>query len=209
MPKLQNVEDVDEVIVGRRYLVNTVRTLKQTVWGGTLTPILGGLHEDREVIGFRPDHIHVDWRFVWHARFEFIQRSMGDRRLVRPFSLLGLPLSIGMAISEHYRTGEMQPERRDMECKRVFDVFPESAPWMAELERHYRNARACKNVCPHRGISLVGAPEDDRGARVCPGHGLSWDKKTGALRPRALFTDDMKRAVIEGPPAVPASRLDL
>lgn len=46
--------------------------------------------------------------------------------------------------------------------------------------------------CPHRGISLVGAAEED-GAVVCPGHGLAWDCRSGCLRPRGLLNEGLRR----------------
>lgn len=189
--QIENVEDVSEVLVGRTYLVNTIRTLTRSVWQGERAPLLGTMHEDRQLIGFIHDHIHVDWRFVSHAQIEFIT---GQVRYENPdrtmFSLLGFPLSVGYAIS----IGANQ-KRIPLECKRTFAVFPDDSKWMADLERAYIGKRACKDICPHRGISLVDAPEDPNipGSRVCPGHGLCFDRETGVLRPRAMLNESLQR----------------
>jgi len=210
--KIQNIEDAAEVVVGRTYLVNTVETLKGSVWGAHRAPILGTLHEDRDVIGFLPDHIHVDWRFVSHAKYEHVAKNVQlqkDAQNLPGFTLLSLPLSVNYTLANEYRTGDKQPERRALECKRLFDVWPETVPWMADLERAYQAKRAmvgrngCRDICPHRGISLVGAPEDPGipGSRVCPGHGLCFDRETGVLRPRAMIkgsrvtSEDVKRTL--------------
>lgn len=57
--RIQRIEDVTTVEVGRFYLVNTV----QRIDGATL-PIHGPLHEDAEIINFPHLHWHIDWRFV-------------------------------------------------------------------------------------------------------------------------------------------------
>lgn len=77
--------------------------------------------------------------------------------------------------------------RRTLRCKRLFSEFPSDAPWLEKLEHAFRDAQACNNVCPHRGISLKGVDPDSTGdpdAVVCPGHGLCWNKRDGRLIPR-------------------------
>jgi hypothetical protein len=61
---IERVEDVAEVVPGRRYEVRCVRATHIAPWFGRWVPILGELHEDREIIKVATEHWHVDWRFV-------------------------------------------------------------------------------------------------------------------------------------------------
>jgi len=193
--QFQNVQDAVEVIVGRTYLVNTVRTLTCSTFSGEPMPILGQMHEDRETIKFPYEHFHIDWRFVTQAMYEHVQTIILQQlalrdELKRFWNLMAIPLSVGFAIQSGPAI-----KRVPLKCKRPFLVWSDKPEWMPDLERAYFGKRACKDICPHRGISLVGAPEDPTipGSRVCPGHGLCFDKETGVLRPRALMREEAKR----------------
>lgn len=215
-----NVEDATEVIIGETYLVNAVWTHpSRQPWQGARIAILGGLHEDFEIIKFPYLHYHVDWRFVTQAMIDNIVNCLEknyDRKndLYKNY-LLGLPITTNASTND--RTGT--PVRIPLKCERQHQMWDENVAWLPALERAYLNQRAemdlnpesaesftmlpaesfipmmppatirptCR-TCPHRGISLVGAPVDERGAVVCPGHGLAWDKDTGILRPRTMLT---------------------
>jgi hypothetical protein len=190
--QIPNVEDAPEVEVGREYMVDCVRTFTHSIFQGEWIPITGPLHEDREIIRFVYEHYHIDWRFVTQALMEHVEQTTRREHPDRlDIILLGFPLSIGHAI------GKGAPQKRmPLRCKRPSALWPDkNVVWLAELERAFINKRACHDICPHRGISLVGAPEDPHcpGARVCPGHGLAWDRSTGALRPRAWINEDFEK----------------
>lgn len=173
--KPPRIEDVAEPVIGRIYNVPAIEwgggvqgKEAKPYWSSPTLPILGGLHNDREVIGFEDDHWHVDWRFVGaHAHAlagSFISRHA---KVIKGF------LTTGVIHRVHRR------------CKRPHEIFKfRPSTWMPELEKHYKDAVLPKCLkCPHRGISLVGAPIEN-GARVCPGHGLAWNIETGKLQPR-------------------------
>lgn len=172
---LELVEEAAEVSIGRSYLVNVVKTMPyQGPWLGQEVPVLGTLHEDQELTGFRWKHWHVDWRFVTHGLMDHVitrcKRRPDDGFLGIPVYFPNRPLP--------------DPRRVELECKREHAMFPSNVEWMATMEFAHRERRSDCKTCPHRGISLVGAPVDGRGARVCPGHGLAWDRETGELMPR-------------------------
>lgn len=163
-----------EFVVGRFYRVRCVVTSARhhCGWGaGAVVPVIGDVHEDPEVIGFPHRHVHVDWRFVSEQRYLAVKRELEPRH------------GIGTAAARVIVEPEAGFVFRRLKMRRETPIFPTSAPWFTRLETRYRSAIARCGVCPHKGISLAGAPIED-GARVCPGHGLAWDEKTGALRVR-------------------------
>lgn len=159
------VESSEPVKVGRYYSVPCVFVAP---WNRTL-PIMGPLHEDREVIGFEEDHWHIDWRFVdtqWY-------RDAGK------FSVRH-----GKVISAKNAGGPVV--RRNLKCKREMPEFPaqvrgNQVHWLSKLEDVFAGTRLKTGmVCPHRGIPLAGCPVKN-GVVVCPGHGLAWCAATGEL----------------------------
>lgn len=139
---------------------------------GEYFPTLGTAHSDPE-IGADYQHVHVDWRFVSKAQLRrSIRRVVTNGRTEEYVSVI--------VIKEAYCAGN---ERRKMRCKRIAFEFPMSDAVGVPLQKIYANAVAKCDTCPHRGISLVGAPVVS-GARVCPGHGLVWNLETGKMQPR-------------------------
>lgn len=153
-----------EVEVGRYYQV-------PCIWmRGIYIPIIGSKHEDAEFLHFPYQHWHYDPRF------------MSDIAVKRNLKYSTHVLTvIAMSIPE-----VRVPTLRRKKCYRLMPDFPwQTAPWLAELEAAYACSRVDLHqpVCPHRGIPLVGTPDQD-GVVVCSGHGLSWDLRTGRLVPR-------------------------
>lgn len=176
------VEDAKEVIRGRLYEVphvvwchSVAITYGRPEWvpRSLFIPILGGLHEDREIIGFPDDHWHIDWRFVPESSWKQIGKLHSDRDANTNAAL--------RVISEKNTTGIIFRKRR--KCLRSHITFPDIGPWHKKLEETYASTRMKCLTCPHRGISLVGAPVIN-GALICPGHGLAWHPKTGEMIPR-------------------------
>jgi hypothetical protein len=186
---IERVEDVAEVVPGRRYEVRCVRATHIAPWFGRWVPILGELHEDREIIKVATEHWHVDWRFVSAALLrdaeDYAAGFAGPKGAI-----------IGLIVSKRALRKPKEEQWRNLECLRLHEKWPATAPWAPALEFHYRKARAKCGVCPHRGIRLEGAPVVE-GARVCPGHGLAWDKQTGGLKPRTTMGKSMIRAAEE------------
>lgn len=189
-----NVEEATSVRVGETYLVNAVFTNPSSEpWSGARIPVIGTPHSDLEVIKFPYEHWHVDWRFVSAEILERVKKWITSEQLLFKTPVksyknhhLGIPVLVR-------RSG--QPHRIPLVYLRNHDLFDDDVAWLADLERAHLDRRMSCNACPHRGISLVGAPEGDPGAVVCPGHGLQWDKQTGILRPRAMLNEDLRRCL--------------
>lgn len=151
--------------VGKFYRVPTVRgRLYSTIrnW-----PVMGPKHEDGEFINFPYQHYHIDWRFVPEADF----RRVG-------YSHYGIPLCESARINEN---GLGAPTVRLRKCQREWWPYPRvAASWLKKLEPAFAGCKLKNMICPHRGISLVGAPQEGD-VVTCPGHGLRWNVKTGEL----------------------------
>lgn len=220
--EIKNVEDAEAVVVGESYQVNTVQTTTAMPWWGALMPVLGDWHEDREIIRFPYIHIHIDWRFVsseFHSNIEdaveiFVRNN---------HSPLYENLLLGMPLIER-DAKDITLTRRSLRCERSGMMWGDNAGWLRALEAAYSDKRIPRKVvqehrdwamawddlsvmpppyrsqlcgvCPHRGLSLSGAPTDERGAVVCMGHGLAWDPQTGRLAPRARFRFPEERLVL-------------
>lgn len=162
---IPNIEDVEEVVVGRYYMVNTVTRSH----GGKILPIHGSLHEDRQVIGFPDEHWHIDWRFV-------------GERLYREYWFAGGGYLMPWAWPISYQCSDTEVTRRRLMCKRQFGPYmpSERIPWLKKLELKYKNARMKNFICPHKGLPCNATPIEN-GIIVCRGHGLAFNVETGAL----------------------------
>lgn len=180
---IQRIEDAKKVEIGRMFDVPHVKWMGnfqnsvKPYWvpSSLLIPILGPLHEDREIIGFPYNHWHIDWRFVPVMQWIAIKkRSLHRERNTSAASKV---------LSDYNTDGVIVRKKR--KCLRSHITFPDIGPWHVEIEEAYHGSVMKCRVCPHRGISLVGAPVVN-GAIICPGHGLAWDPETGKLKPRKL-----------------------
>jgi nitrite reductase/ring-hydroxylating ferredoxin subunit len=171
-----NIEDAKSVTVGEVYLVNVIR-------GKDLEldlPVLGPLHDDCEVPEMNAafNHWHIDWRFVPDLLYQVITRAFGKASGGVMEDLLLLLMNMTLPASS-----SSEPQRRALRCVRPHSHFKATAQaWLAALEKVNEGKRACNNICPHRGFSLVGAVEDANGVRLCPGHGLAWNKQGELVR---------------------------
>lgn len=177
--RLQNIEDADEVIVGRYYLVPTV-CVNPRVAVLRCVPITGPLHEDAEFINFPARHYHPDRRFVSQSWFDYYGTGFtgmaGHWSAVYSFKIPTL-LS-----SEERDTGMFETGRKRMQCKRIVEPFRKDAPWLMKLEKAYAGEKLREGmICPHRGISCRGVKVDEKGCVVCPGHGLQFRVADGNL----------------------------
>lgn len=163
--KLEEAENVSELVIGRYYIVNTVTQTKRS-W---IIPIHGPLHNDAEVINFPHDHWHIDWRFVNARMYEQYMIAGG-----------GFLMPWAWPINEEYTAGSVT--KRRMKCKRQFGPYvpPDRVPWLKKLEDKYRTARMKNFICPHKGIPCNSTPTTD-GIVICRGHGLAFNVQTGAL----------------------------
>jgi hypothetical protein len=166
-----------QVEVGRFYRVPCARHNR-----GSWLPLIGPIHEDREIIGFKPVHVHVDSRFV------------GDTPLYPTDMLkLGKPLSLTSYWSDvdAVLPGLQFQAMRRM-CRRQALCW-QPVKFTRELEAVYQGCRIGPDgICPHRGIPLaVGARLQD-GSTVCVGHGLRWSAEGELLPLEQPLTEHQK-----------------
>lgn len=183
MKNTPRIEDVSEAVVGRFYNVPAIlSTSEGWFWRGNMVPIIGPLHEDAEHINFPEDHWHVDWRFIGGYLWRESQKVVEQHLAYHDYIGAGDDAILKRPIVKRSTVGEIQRVR--MKYRRSTPMWSNSLPWTRALENAYVHTNARCGFCPHRGMPLVGAPIEN-GARVCPGHGLAWDVKTGELRRRA------------------------
>lgn len=188
MQRLEDLSSPPEV--GRFYLVPCVTVGRNPAnWTPGRWPVQGPLHSDAEVIGFASPHFHLDLRFL--------SKRQICNRLANKLSVGGP----GHLRTEHVfltvltaHAVELRTELRPRKCVRLMPRHPFnistyvdkwskwSTPWIFALEEAYadRKLSDCK-TCPHRGFRLASVPDDADGAVTCPGHGLRWNRRTGAL----------------------------
>jgi hypothetical protein len=165
-----------EVVAGKYYLVPCAIMPPGRTWTGLKrVPLLGTVHEDRDVIGFQAWHIHVDTRFL-HGHLD------GNYMLLaRPLSITSNwpfedksldPLAKGELDVRRFRAVRSEPP----------ELPPGIAQWKADLEDLYADASAACGVCPHRQIPLTAGRDMGDGVRQCPGHGLCWDREGRLVR---------------------------
>lgn len=166
-----------ELEIGRFYMVPTVRgPLWERVgdW-----PVLGSMHEDRDIIGFDWPHYHYDFRFFDARAWSYVMRWCEYE------APNGAVMSYRPDIPYCLVPGPVVYRRR--RCQRLMPEFPRDKAlkgWLPRLEAAYADATLKPGlICPHRGASLRGLPVDERGCVVCPLHGLKWDLSTGRLVP--------------------------
>jgi hypothetical protein len=139
-------------------------------------PVLGPMHSDGEIIGFAPDHYHLDWRFIG----ERVIDSVTHHGRMSMFATV-IHAGVGSALNPN---GLPEPILRRLKCKRQFPNYPHwRAPWMAKLEAHFAGCRLRHRVCPHRGVPLNSLPVSTDGYITCPAHGLRFRADTGELAP--------------------------
>lgn len=164
-------------LVGRFYPVLTVRGLlsERLRWW----PVLGSAHTDEEIIGFKPLHYHIDWRFCDEQAWRWLKGPEWRWR-PNPWNVFGIPLHmnhLGKQIEPGHANYETRVSR--LRCKRELPAYPHYiAHWQRKLEQHHAADCLRRGVCPHRGYDLSREPVVD-GVVTCPLHGLRWDVSTG------------------------------
>ena len=193
--------------VGRYYDVPHIRCYWPdggNVFNPQWIPVLGPLHTDREIIGFLPQHWHVDFRFLRKA----IRQKFGAMTYDSPGdSVFALPISRvvpeGLDTWDPEGNGD-QTERslfvddlakydvkRDSYfrlkrslCKVDYPEYPHPMPWQTALEDAYAGTSLKDGlICPHKGADLSTFTPDSEDCVTCPLHGLRWNVVTGKLAP--------------------------
>jgi hypothetical protein len=165
-----------EVVAGKYYMVPCAIMPPGRTWEGLKrVPLLGTVHEDRDVIKFKAWHIHVDTRFL--------PGHLGEN-----YMLLARPLSLTSdwffedEILDLSAKAELNVRRFRAVRSEPPELPPGIAPWRPALEDLYADASAACGVCPHRQIPLTAGRQMGDGVRQCPGHGLCWDREGRLVR---------------------------
>lgn len=166
-------------IVGKFYMVPTVTYY----WRGQVSawPVLGGLHHDREHIGFEHLHYHFDGRFLTSRQLGYI-RNHGGEMWHRPGYALNANILSDFQDDywlKKYGTLPRKPVLTRRRCARPIQpwvVEKESEPWgLAKVYGDPATAIARPDgrlLCPHRKADLSQLIPDADGLVTCPLHGL-------------------------------------
>jgi hypothetical protein len=172
-----------DVVAGKFYMVPCATHPDGTTWRFRTkrVPLLGTVHEDRDIVGFKPWHIHVDTRFLSFPKVNILTDPYSDMRV------LGTPLSFSdfwFDEEKITRWGNANLSMRLMKARRAEppEWLKGIARWMPALESSYADASAACGVCPHRQIPLSAGRDMGNGVRQCPGHGLCWDREGRMVR---------------------------
>lgn len=167
--KIERVDrQTSPLVEGRFYLVPTVRG----EWFGKFGdwPVIGPLHDDREIFRFEIDHYHVDGRFL----------SRKVRNVFRVFTY---------ALHAYRGKPPLPPvvmKRRKCIRSHVdycLPYFRDASP-VDVLRKHFAGHQCVAGkggwICPHRKASL-GSIQPVDGVITCPLHGLRIDAATGVV----------------------------
>lgn len=179
-----------DVVAGRFYWVPCATHPDGKKWTGLRektscsdhVPLVGTVHEDRDIIGFKAWHIHVDTRFLSIPRKKnpIAQQECNIRALATPLSLTD------NLWGDPDRTADWANavlSLRRLKARRVEPPEWWLRPnWAQVLEDAYADASAACGVCPHRQIPLSAGRDMGDGVRQCPGHGLCWDREGRLVR---------------------------
>lgn len=166
---LQRIELVETPVVGCYYLVPTV----QGRWYGinAVWPVIGPRHNDKDIIGFKPEHYHLDVRFV-------------PQRVIAATFRADIYLDFFKGPLHEVSSPLVNRRRR---LKRQMPEYPMvKMRWHEDLETCFRaHVLGKRMLCPHRGVPLKGQPVRD-GIVTCPAHGLQWNVASGRLVERVI-----------------------
>jgi nitrite reductase/ring-hydroxylating ferredoxin subunit len=180
-----------DVVAGKCYMVPCANYTADSChprW----VPLVGTVHEDRDAIGFKAWHVHVDTRFltVKKCNNPIDQEEENLSALGRPLSLTCPRVcnydSEVLLSSAHapLKVRRMQARRAESLEWKFNDLtdWRNGKNWLITLEDTYANAFPACGVCPHRQIPLSAGRDMGKGVRQCPGHGLCWDRDGRMVR---------------------------
>jgi nitrite reductase/ring-hydroxylating ferredoxin subunit len=179
------------VVAGKYYMVPCANYTLDSIYP-RYVPLLGTVHEDRDVIGFKAWHVHVDTRFLTVKQCDNpIDQEQENRiALSRPLSLTD-PYVLNYDREVLLCLAHAPLEMRKMQARRAESLewkineivrWRNGRNWLHVLEDTYANANAACGVCPHRQIPLYAGRDMGNGVRQCPGHGLCWDRDGRMVR---------------------------
>ncbi len=174
-------------VVGKRYWVPCVLVPRQGIGStpGGWWPVNGRLHDDAD-IGVPEEHYHFDPRFMTKRQFASKVRFWVRRvELLMPPGSRSDESDVLLSVLPDSEPRSLRQDHRRMTCVRAMPTFPRDrvlSSWLPGLEEAHKDvvAKNCR-TCPHRGLPLASLPADEHGVVTCSGHGLRWNRATGAL----------------------------
>ncbi len=178
------------MIAGNRYQTVCVRASLSSTTPPEWVPVIGKPHDDEKFIGFKPVHLHIDWRFLDQRQrdliLDFGKNAPHDLVIATVYPGDGSgPTELEDALS-----AKDLPKTAFLKCVSKtyyspFPPYPERPPyWLPALSKAYQDARLLPGrVCPHRGADLSHEMPDAQGIVTCPLHGLRWHAQDGSAAP--------------------------
>jgi nitrite reductase/ring-hydroxylating ferredoxin subunit len=188
---IQCIEDVKgDPEIGQSYILRAIKftdaavreqeRLKKSAAPQLWWPILGPQHTDPD-LGAPREHFHLDFRFVPMSGVRWLVINTFNEDIV-------LNQDLNRVSSSIFLTRSMEDiEDRAFVCYRAAIRFPLDAfsqgSGVLKLPAKYEHKKLClKNrICPHRQVNLNSVTPDSDGVIHCPGHGLKFSAKTGAV----------------------------
>lgn len=179
-------------VPGRWYQVPCVWWWKVEGKSRYFLPVLGDLHEDKDIIKVPGQHWHIDWRFVTPRMLAVMDWE----------TVIEKGRCFGHALFQRHPEFQRYHEygARRMRCVRAMPEYKDEVhrgytvrdgmsqtfkiPWLKALEAAFAGTRAECLRCPHRGLPLNGLPVEPGNVVTCRGHGLRWSLDTLTLVPR-------------------------
>jgi hypothetical protein len=163
-----------DVVVGKMYKVPCIRRVHsgkfRDLSGRGWIPVIGPIHDDKELIGFESLHLHYDSRFLTVKGNRVHSDSLSRLREVESLEDVFVHL------------GPVQYALKLRKCRRLTDVWT-PVRFTRPLEEAHRRCRIGPDcLCPHRKIPLALGARLQDGSVVCAGHGLRWSAE-GHLLP--------------------------
>jgi Rieske [2Fe-2S] domain len=156
-------------------------------WTGTV-PLLGTVHEDSDLVGFKPWHVHVDWRFVKPTKDKrFVNGESHDGNQYNLANVLTLsyePLVYSSQDQDFTFWNDVTCEIKLKLCRFTTPypwITPDDVPFRAKLQQHFQHCDATGGLCPHRGLPLSYARNMGNGRLQCPLHGLEFTTGQGPV----------------------------
>lgn len=149
-------------------------------------PVIGPWHEDREMFGFEPYHVHLDVRFLTKAQQCFIERWITHVERDWVAEAQAMPLHWPQVSTDDGLVSFEEPPEivyRRKKCQASGYAYRHRGKSaIVRLTESMQGARlGPKQICPHRDLPLGSIAHDSDGVITCPGHGLRWCAESGRL----------------------------
>lgn len=168
---------------GKHYIVRCVQFNKNG--RKTWVPTLGDRHSDPE-LGNPRAHYHIDYRFMSERFIAFMYDKGFDPKNIKVIGDVDGVLPLMDRRLKCYRS-EFLSIRHSVfkeDCGSIGTV--EYKDFEASMAKAHVVQKDGCNFCPHKGVPLDGAAPTTFGKTIveCPGHGLTWNLRTGKLYDR-------------------------